>query len=129
MSEVLELEWGHGGGESPPPGQYNHCPFGGLELVPASEKDGKTMEAGVRFRFRVTEGEHKDKVATAIGPVKPTEKNRTGRLLKSMGVIGQPGAKTSIKDLIGRKFNIVVGLSQGGKPVVEYAFPVKENVT
>jgi hypothetical protein len=43
-----------------------------------------------------------------------------------MGVDGAPGAKTSIKDLIGRKFSIVVGLSQGGKPVVEYAFPSKK---
>jgi hypothetical protein len=125
MTEVMELEWGHGGGESPPVGQYQNCDFLGVELVPASEKDGKAMEEGVRFRFRVTEGDHKDKVATAIGPVKPTEKNRTGRLLKSMGVTAQAGTKTSIKDLIGRKFNLVVGLSQGGKPVVEYAFPVK----
>lgn len=126
MSELMELEWGHGGGESPPQGQYDPCEFLGIELVPPAEKDGKEMGEAVRFRFKVLEGEHMGKVAPAIGPIRPTEKNRTGRLLKSMGVDGAPGAKTSIKDLIGRKFSIVVGLSQGGKPVVEYAFPSKK---
>ena len=51
MSEVFELEWGHGTSESPPPGQYDPCDFLGVELVPASEKDGKEMGEAVRIRF------------------------------------------------------------------------------
>jgi hypothetical protein len=123
--QVFELEWGQPGGDPVPVGQHVG-EFLGLEPVPATERDGKRLEAAIRFRFRVCEGDHADKVAAATGPVRPTEKNRSGRLLSSMGVaVGKPGQTTSIKDLIGRKFNIIVGLSQGGKPIVEFAFPKK----
>jgi hypothetical protein len=106
---------------------YNNAIFLGLEAVPASEKDGVKMAAGVRWRFEITtEGEHKGKIAYGTGPVLPTENNRTGKLLGSMGIApGKRGQQTSIKDLIGKRFNVVVGLSQGKKPIVEYAYPGK----
>ena len=116
MSEITELVWSSGQ-ERLPTGSYPNSEFLGLELAPKHE----TYKQGIIFRFRICEGEHKDKIATVMGAMSPTPKNKTGRLLECMGVSGKTGTAISIKELIGRKFNVVIG----NTGVVEMAFPVK----
>jgi hypothetical protein len=120
-NDVYELECGVGGGDSVPVGQHK-AEFLGLERVPATDK----MREGVRWKFRILEGEHAGKITGRIGPIRPTPKNASDKILG--GMLGRQVAdeKVSIKDLIGRKFSIIVALGDTGKPRVEMVFPLPE---
>lgn len=125
--QILELEWGTPGGEPVPSGMYPDSILRGFEPVPAKvDEDGKKYDAALKWVFEISQGEHKGKTATGIGPTKPTDKNATGRLLTSMGVaVGVPGARVNLQELIGKRFSVVIGPNKANRPVVQYAYPPK----
>src|SRR5262245_31374484 len=113
-NELCELECGVGGGDNVPPGQYK-AEFVGLEVVPATEK----MREGIRWKFRVLQGDYAGKTTGRIGPMKPTPKNASGKVLG--GMIGRQvgDEKVSVKELVGKSFSVIVALGDSGKPRVE----------
>ncbi len=125
MSEgqLFELECGSGGGEPVPLGLHR-AKFVGLEHLPATEKDGTRYGEAVRLKFEVVGGEHAGKVASNIGPTKPTPQNTTGRILASMGLDVGPGKKVNLRECIGREYNVAVQPNRTNRPVVGSAYPV-----
>jgi hypothetical protein len=120
MSEIHELNCG-AGGDSPPVGQYDPIEFVGLEQVPAKGEMGE----GIRWRFKVLEGEHAGKIVGRIGPMRPTPKNASGKILAGMLGRAIGDEKVNIKDLIGKRFVGVVALSDNDKPRLELVWPKK----
>jgi hypothetical protein len=70
---------------------------------------------GARFDWKVTEGEHKGRIASRTGKPVPSAKNCTGRLMA--GLLGRaiaPGERVSLAALVGKTFTIVVAAAPNG---------------
>ena len=114
-NEVFELECG-GDYEQVPNGLYK-AKFLGLERVPPREFNGKQYGESVRLNFEVMDTKWAGHQTGSIGPIKPHPKNTTGALLQGMGLDVSSG-RVSIKDYIGRTFNVSVDSNKAGRPVV-----------
>jgi hypothetical protein len=113
-----EFVMGVSGGEPIPDGIYSAI-FEGFEVKPKSVHNGKEMNEGIMFRFKVGDGVHKDKIASNIGPTKPTPNNVSGRLM--MGLNGgdvKEGEKINLNSFIGKLYTIVVDKNKAGRGVV-----------
>jgi hypothetical protein len=87
--------------------------FAGVEETPPHAEYGK----GVRFKFKIVDGEHDGEEATVIcGVEKPASpKNRLGRILG--GIVGKPvvpGEMITVEQYVGRSFLIQVEQAPGG---------------
>lgn len=87
---------------------FHTVEFTAYEMVPENvEKDYK---AGIGFVFKVVTGKDTGKIASNIGPMRPTKANISGKIMLGMGV----KAGENLKDFVGKKYQIVVDNNKAG---------------
>ena len=70
---------------------------------------------GARFDWRISEGEHRGRVASRTCKPQPSAKNVTGRIMA--GLLGRaiaPGEKVTLAPLVGKTFTVVDGTAPNG---------------
>lgn len=104
-------------GEGVPPGAYQGV-FGGIEQV---END---YGGGYRWKWRITQGEHKDKIASRITGLKPSPKNACGKMLIALaGRALAAGEALDLGTLIGKQYMVMVAATEQGGTRVETVAP------
>lgn len=97
------------GGSSVPSGLYR-ATFDRVE-----ESTHEEFGDGLKWIFKVVDGEHTGEEASRITGCKPTPKNAAGRMLAQLsGLAAKPGTRITIDDCIGREYMIQVEDSPGG---------------
>src|SRR5262245_45071650 len=92
--------------------------FLGLRDMPNDQsllgKDGKPMQPGMEWQFRIEEGPYKGRVVSRITSREPTTKNICGRLLD--GLVGRTvptGEDVDDSNYVGKPYQIVVSPNPG----------------
>ncbi|MDP6717845.1 MAG: hypothetical protein QGF59_04300 [Pirellulaceae bacterium] len=109
------------GNSGPPPGNYT------AEFITIDATHHEQFGDGMRWSFRVTNGEHTGKTATRVTTTTPTVGNNCGRVLA--GLLGRsvkPDEEIDIDLLVGRTYLIVVAETEGGGTRVESIIPPPE---
>jgi hypothetical protein len=110
------------GGAGVPAGAYQG-EFVGAEPTPPNEEKG--YPAGIKWTWKVTNGEHAGRDATRITGAKPSPKNACGKILNALlGKALSDGESINIADLVGRKYTLIVQAGEGGGTRVETVAPV-----
>ena len=108
-------------GDLIPAGSYE-AEFLGLEEC---EHDHKNYGPGICWRFRIVDGEVRDKVATRVTGNEPTKNNACGRMLSQVaGTSLEAGTSVELADYVGHRFHIqVVPTPSGAGTRVEVVVP------
>lgn len=102
-----------------PAGNYK-ATFEGVEPVPANAEKG--FGAGVRFKWRVSDGPHAGQIASRVTGTAPTPANACGKMVAA--VVGRqltPGENLDLKAFVGKPYLIVVAAGPHGGTRVESA--------
>jgi hypothetical protein len=103
----------------PPAGNYTTT-FAGVESI-TNEKFG----AGLRWKFRITQGPQTGQVAFRTTGVVPTGRNGCGKVLA--GLLGREtkvDEEVDVQHFVGRAYLIVVAAAESGGTRVETIVPI-----
>jgi len=94
-------------------------PAGGYQAeflgVEKCEEDHKEYGPGIRWEFRILDGDYSGKTAVRVTGVEPTKQNACGKMLAQVsGITLEGGASANIADCVGRRFQIQVTPNQSG---------------
>jgi hypothetical protein len=80
---------------------------------PRLNRDGKPMEPGVEWQFKITEGEQAGQIVGRITSLEPTTKNACGTLLSGLvGHVVRADEQIDPAGYVGRRYQIVIGHSK-----------------
>ena len=104
---MLQFEVKAGGG---PPAGFYKAKF--LTVEPTEHEEYGTA---LKFVFEVSDGEHKNEVATRITSNTPTPKNAAGRMLSGLtGETLAPGRTVDLDPFVGREYLLQVENTANG---------------
>src|SRR5262245_8022919 len=76
---------------------------------PRLGKDGKPMQPGIEWTFRITGGPYDGRVVSRVTAAEPTSKNSCGKLFDGVACrVVPPGEDVDIDQYVGRPYQIVV---------------------
>jgi hypothetical protein len=105
-----------------PPGVYS-ATFTGFEPTTHAE-----FGDGLKWSFEIVDGKFAGKTATRVTGAKPTPKNAAGKVLAALaGCKATDGLTIDADELVGRKYQIVVGETESGFTRVNDILPEKED--
>jgi hypothetical protein len=124
---IYEFVGGSGGADNFAPVEDHWAEFVGIEPMAGNPAEGKRPV--LRFKWKVTDGDHAGKLASALcdvqtdsgQPLRPTDHNKLGRFLKALAGVPkiEPGVSLNVKSAVGKKYVVKVEPGkQGGKPSV-----------
>jgi hypothetical protein len=113
-----------GSGEGLPAGAYQGV-FEGVE--PVAPNPANDYGPGLRWKWKITAGEHTGRIAARVTGVRPTQRNGCGRMLTAVAGTVAPGQTVSPTDYIGRPYMLIVTAGQeGGGTRVESVAPLPQ---
>lgn len=105
-----------------PAGNYK-ATFEGVEPVQANAEKG--YGAGIRFKWKVSEGPHAGQTASRVTGTSPTPGNACGKMIAA--VVGRPlavGESLNLQSYVGKPYLIVVAAGQQGGTRVDSAIAI-----